>query len=236
MDRSPWLSSTSRRMSASDSASAGRVPDEIERALPGRQAFAGTGDGIAEDLLSRRQAKAETVAQHRPGCLGKRGFVDEAPPRDIAGIDRVRIRQPPLPDGRKQAVRTDQQIAFGTAAVIEMRHHGTGALFEVAQRTTVAISARQLGAKQPIEMTPGRHDLREFPLGDNVAFSVQNPPAGDEDADARPVGRYPRLGQGIEELVVRDDPSPARRQLAAVALEQLNLPAGPAQQKAREQP
>ena len=51
---------------------------------------------------------------------------------DIAGVDAFRVRQKLSPHPRTAAVRGDQHVAFGAAAVGEMRHHTARRQFFVA--------------------------------------------------------------------------------------------------------
>ena len=70
-------------------------------------------------------------------------LVEHGAPGDVAGIDRLRVRQELLAHGRAAAVGADQQIAALARAVGEDRGDAVGVLLDARQRHAEAVAVRR---------------------------------------------------------------------------------------------
>ena len=91
----------------------GRAADRCPARPPDSRGTARPAAGRTSCIRTARDGSAGGIA-----CSG-----DQRAPGDVAGIERIELRQQLLAHGRADAVGADQQIGLRAAAVAEMRDH-----------------------------------------------------------------------------------------------------------------
>src|SRR5438552_6676507 len=190
---------------------------------------------IAQHHLARRQHEVVAVAERLPQPVGQLAVLDEAAPRDVAGIPRLGIRDELRAYARAQAVGADQEIGACLRAVVETRDDFGALLREAAE---IAPSMVMPGAnaffQRAINACPVRHDLVDALRVHGVAVAIEADALG--HADAEPVVDLDaEPAQRIEQRAVRADSRAARRELVGDALVDVDLPAELLQEAGGEQ-
>ncbi len=210
------------------------VPDHVETAVAGPQVVAGTGDGIAEALLARRQHEGHIAEQLAVDLGRKCRLGNERAPGDVAGIERRQIRQALLADGGAQAVRADQQVALSGAAVAEPRDDRAFGLREARDSAAaVIVLRRERIAHRAVDPLPGGEHLRAFIGTGERAGGIQDLAGGDRNPEIGRIDADP--AQRLDQVGLRDDAGAAAGKLALHPLEDVDLPAGAAQQQPGQQ-
>ena len=167
----------------------------------------------------------------RKGALG-----DEPAPGDVAGIERLHVRQVLRPHAGAEPVRRDEEVARLARAVGKMRHDLARALLDPCELLAEPVMLIGKAVPQhPEELVPGGRDLRAGVLADDAPVPVEGAPHGDRhaevgaDIDPGQRERCAQLGMGHDAGA-----APAHRHRRA--LEDRHVPAMAAQQQAGEQP
>ena len=139
-----------------------------------------------------------------------------------------------LANGGAKAVRADQQIALGGAAVGEVGGHRPLGLREAPDAAATVIALRRKRIPQcPIDALPRGQDLGTRARARQPAGRIEDLALRDLDPE---IGRIdPQPPQRRDQIRLRDDAGAAARKLALHPLEHVDVPAGAPQQQRRQQ-
>ena len=164
-----------------------------------------------------------------------RVLVDQPAPGDVAGIDRLHVGQHLGAHIGAEAVGADHEVAFGGAAVGEMRDDAIAALLHALQLLADVIAlVRKFFPQHAEHAVPRRERLRTDEVPGHGAGAVERPAHGDIDAEV--LARIATGGaQHCAHLFMRDDAGAASDQPDVDAFVDVGLPSGAPQQDGREQ-
>ena len=211
------------------------IPDDVVGAAADGGVVVAARHRIAEQLLAFRQA--ECVVLEYLAAAGRHvALVDQRAPGDVAGIERLRLRQILLAHGGAHAIGTDQEIGALARAVGEDGGDAVVVLLDAAQIHVEPIAlARQRVAQRVIEPPPAAHGAHGRPLQHDAAVAVEADDVLDLDAH-RVVEIDAGAVQNFDELRMRAEADAAARQLLGIALEHDDVPADAAHQVRGDQP
>ena len=174
------------------------------------------------------------MSRGRTGASGP--LVDKAAPGDVAGIERLRLGEQLRAHLGPEAVGADQHVRRLRRAIGKPRRYALRRLLDVPQvLAQMIVLATEGGAQHLEQAVPGGRRLRTGALRDHVARPIQHDP---------PLYRHPEVGAGVDaelrqslaHLGMGHDAGAAAGERGRRALEDIRIPAAPAQVERREQP
>ena len=136
------------------------VPDEIVPSAHGPARVTVASHRVAQDLLLRREPEGEVPEHLRVERRWKRGFLHEAAPGDVAGIERLHLGGHDAAHARSESVRADEHVSRNARPVGEGGRHARLVLREAHEVAPEMVPLlRKAAAQDGEEPVPGRRDL-----------------------------------------------------------------------------